>query len=108
MILETLAQAPAIVDAVTVVPTDLGISPDYNFPGSTGVKRIISWVLGGGLTISFLAVIILGLTLAFKGFGNQGMQQGASKAILWAVCGLVVLGSVSGIWQLIVGFDLGL
>lgn len=104
----TLAVIPAVSETVNLVPGNLNISPDYDFPGATGVKRIISWVLGGGMTISFLTVIILGITLAFKGFGNQGMQQGASKLILWAVIGLVVLGSASGIWQLIVGFDLGL
>lgn len=84
------------------------ITPDFAFPGSHGLRVIVSYFLGAGLTLSFLAVVVLGIMIAFKGFGNQGMQQGAAKLIGWTFVGLVVLGSASAIWQFVVGFDLGI
>lgn len=84
------------------------ISPDFSAPGSSGIIQIASWALGLGLIVTLIALVGCFVTIAFKGFGNQGMQQGASKAILWVFLGVVCLGSLSAIWQFAVGFDLGI
>lgn len=84
------------------------ISPDFSAPGSSAIIQVVSWALGLGLLVTFLALIACAVTLAFKGFGNQSMQQGASKSIMWLAIGVAALGSASGIWQFLVGFDLGI
>ena len=84
------------------------IQPDWNAPGISLVQQIASWVLGLGLTITIIALIVAVITIAFKGFGNQGMQQTASKNILWVALAVVVLGSVMGIFHWLVGIDLGI
>lgn len=84
------------------------IQPDFSAPGASGIVQIASWALGLGTLIAFIAFVFLAVTLAFKGFGNQGMQQFASGAILWAFIGTAALGSLSGLFALVVGFDLGL
>lgn len=84
------------------------IQPDWNAPGISLVQQIASWVLGLGLTITIIALIVSVITIAFKGFGNQGMQQTASKNILWVALAVVVLGSVMGIFHWLVGIDLGI
>ncbi|MGJ0202757.1 hypothetical protein [Leucobacter sp. gxy201] len=84
------------------------IQPDFSAPGSSAIIQIVSWALGLGLIVTFLALIGCAVGLAFKGFGNQGIQQAASKAIMWLALGVAALGSASGIWQFLVGFDLGI
>ena len=56
------------------------ISPDFSAPGSSGIIQIASWALGLGLIVTLIALVGCFVTIAFKGFGNQGMQQGASKS----------------------------
>lgn len=84
------------------------ISPDFSAPGSSAIIQVVSWFLGLGLLVTFLALIAVAVTLAFKGFGNQNLQQGASKSVMWLAIGVAALGSASGIWQFLVGFDLGI
>ncbi len=91
-----------------VVPMMPEISPDFSAPGSSAIIQIVSWFLGLGLLVTFLALIAVAVTLAFKGFGNQNLQQGATKSVMWLAIGVAVLGSASGIWQFLVGFDLGI
>lgn len=84
------------------------IQPDFDAPGLSALLQIVSWVLAFGLTISLLALVAAVVTLAFKGFGHQGVQQFAAQGIMWVALAVVCLGSISGIWSFLVGFDLGL
>lgn len=84
------------------------IQPDFDAPGASGIIQIASWALGLGLIVTLIALVGCFVAIAFKGFGNQGLQQGASKAILWVLGGVAALGSLSAIWSFAVGFDLGL
>lgn len=84
------------------------ITPDFSAPGSAAIVQVISWFLGLGLMATFLALIGCLVALAFKGFGNQGLQQAASKTVMWVAIGVAALGSASAIWQFLVGFDLGI
>lgn len=84
------------------------IQPDFSAPGSSALVQIASWALGLALIIAFLALIVLFVTIAFKGFGNQNVQQFASSRIGWVAAGVICLAGVSGIFQFLVGFDLGL
>lgn len=83
------------------------ISPDWSAPGLSGLTQIASWILAIGLVLSVLALIISFIILAYKGFGNQGLQQFAGKAIGWVILAVILLGSFSGVWQFFYGFDLG-
>ncbi|WP_217132359.1 hypothetical protein [Leucobacter chinensis] len=96
--------------AFSLLPADEmpEITPDFGFPGSTLLNQVVSWTLGGGLLLGFLALIVLLLLIVFKGFGNQGIQQKASGIILWVFIGLVCLGSVTLLYDFIIGLDLGL
>lgn len=84
------------------------ISPDFTGPGTGGLTQIASWGLGIALIISFLALIGCFVILGGKGFGNQALQQGASKAVLWVALAVTCLGGISGIFQFLVGFDWGI
>lgn len=84
------------------------VSPDFSAPGSSAIQEVVSWVLGLGLLITFLALVGVLVALAFRGFGNQNVQQGAAKAVLWVALGVAALGSASAIFQFLVGFDLGI
>lgn len=84
------------------------IQPDFDAPGASGIIQIASWALGLGLIVTLIALVACFVTIAFKGFGNQSLQQGASKSILWVLAGVAALGSLSAIWSFAVGFDLGL
>lgn len=84
------------------------ISPDFSAPGTAGLTQILSWALGLSLMCAFLALIGCFVILAGKGFGNQALQQGASKSVLWVAIGVTALGSISAIFQFLVGFDWGI
>lgn len=84
------------------------ISPDFSAPGTAGFTQILSWVLGISLMVTFLALVFCFVALAFKGFGNQGIQNAASKSVLWVAAGVTALGGISGIFQFLVGFDWGI
>lgn len=83
------------------------VSPDFSFPGMQAVVQIASWILAVGLGASIIGLIISGILVLTRGMGNQSVQQKASSAILVAGSATVFLGSISGIWSWLVGFDLG-
>ena len=83
------------------------VQPDFDAPGASAVVQIASWALGLGLIVTIIALVACFVAIAFKGFGNQVIQQAAGKSILWVALGVAALGSLSGIWAFIVGFDLG-
>ncbi|MFD5600792.1 hypothetical protein ACFWHR_12150 [Leucobacter sp. NPDC058333] len=84
------------------------LNPDFSAPGASALIQIVSWILGLGLIASAGALIACFITLGFKGFGNQNAQQLASKSVLWCALAVACLGGISGIFQFLVGFDLGI
>ncbi len=84
------------------------INPDFGAPGSSALVTLASWGLGLATIVAFIALILAIVTLATKGFGHQGVQQFAGRAFGWVALGTAMLGSASAVFQLIVGFDLGL
>lgn len=84
------------------------ITPDFSAPGASAVVQIASWALGLCLIVTIIALIGCFVTVAFKGFGNQQLQQKSASSLIWVFAGVAALGSLSLIWQFVVGFDLGL
>lgn len=80
------------------------ISPDFSFPGSEGLFRIVSWVLGGGTAVAIIALIICIVGIAFKGFGNSSYQQKSASAIIPVLIVVAVLGSFSSVFAFAYGF----
>lgn len=83
------------------------IQPDYSFPAFAALQQIVSWVLGVAMLLSFLALIVVILGVAFKGFGNQRFQQFSAGNVGWVLLGVICLGSLNGLWAFFAGFDLG-
>lgn len=84
------------------------ISPDFGAPGVSGLTTIASWVLALCMIVAFIALILAIVAMATKGFGNQQIQSFAAKAIGWVALAVACLGSISAIFQFVVGFDLGI
>lgn len=84
------------------------IGPDFSGPGSAALVKIASWILGGGLLVSFIALIVSIALIAGKGFGSSAVHKFAASNIGWVFLAVAALGSISGIFQLAVGFNLGL
>lgn len=84
------------------------IQPDFNAPGMELIKTIAGWALGISLTLTVLALIFCIVAIAFKGFGNQGVQQTASKSLLWVIAAMLLLAGLGGVVTFIMGIDLGL
>lgn len=83
------------------------IQPDYSFPAFAALQQIVSWVLGGATLLTFLALIVVIVGVAFKGFGNQKFQQFSASNVGWVLLGVICLGSITGLFAFFAGFDLG-
>ena len=84
------------------------ITPDFNAPGMELIKQVAGWALGISLTLTVIALIFCIVSIAFKGFGNQGLQQTASKSLLWVIGAMILLAGLSGLVAFIFNIDLGL
>jgi hypothetical protein len=105
-----LATAAAVwAGHLAVLPADgfPNVTPSYDFPVFTLLKRILSWVLGGGTMVVFLALIIAIVAVVFKGFGNERLRGMAVSNIGFIIAGVVVLSGITGIFAWTQGLDLG-
>lgn len=91
-----------------VVQAAIDVAPDFNAPGMALIRTVAGWVLGIGTMLALISLIFCVIMIVFKGFGNQGAHQFGAKNVLWAVIGVAVLGSITVIFNYILGLDLGI
>jgi len=93
---------------ITVLASSVpDIKPNYDAPFFKAFMQIVSWVLGAGLLASFVALILCIAAIGFKSVFPEKVRSLAVSAIGWVFFAVAALGSISGIFQWLVGFDLG-
>lgn len=99
---------PALLDAGLVVTSiDLpDIQPDTSSSFAQAALRLAAIVLGVGAILAVMAVGVFAVLIGFKGFGNSRALETASSGILWAIGGLVILGSLTGLAAWAVNFQI--
>lgn len=101
---------PSLIDGAIAlqayVPPE--VKPVFDGPGSGIVREIAGWIHGLALTVSLVALIVGGLAVSFRGFGNQFVQQNATKILVSGLIGVALLGSIYAIYAWSVNLDLGL
>lgn len=88
-------------------PTIPTITPDFSAPFFKGLTMLASWVLAAGLVIAFIVLIVSVIVLSLKGVASSQMKALAGAALPWALGGLVLLSSLTGIMTWLVGLDFG-
>ena len=86
----------------------IDIQPDFNAPGMALIRTVAGWTLGIGTTLAFISLVFCVIMIVFKGFGNQSAHNFGAKNVLWAVIGVAVLGSITIIFNYILGLNLGI
>lgn len=92
---------------ITIAAKVPDISPRYDAPFFQAFTRIASWVLGVSLVLAFVALILAILAIMFRGVVPERARSFAAANIGWVFLGLALLGSISGVFAWLVGFDLG-
>ncbi|MGO1409978.1 MAG: hypothetical protein ACTHU7_00960 [Microbacterium sp.] len=83
------------------------IKPDFSAPFFDGIIMVASWILAVGLVLSFVALILAIIFLAWKGLGGDKMRALAGIALPWAIVGVIGLSAATGIFEWLIGLDFG-
>jgi len=84
------------------------VQPSFDAPFMATFWRIVSWILGGAIIVLIAALILAGVGLGFKGFGNSQYQQLAAKSIFYILGGVIIAVGAAGIVNFTAGLDFGL
>jgi len=88
-------------------PTIPTITPDFSAPFFKGLTMFASWVLAAGLVIALIVLIGSVILLSLRGIASAQLKALAGAALPWALGGLIVLSSITGIFTWLVGLDFG-
>ncbi|MGL4339242.1 MAG: hypothetical protein ACRCSP_02285 [Rhodoglobus sp.] len=93
-----------LLPAEIVVPA---VEPDFSAPFMVGLQVVVSYILAAGLIIVLGILIVAICSLAFRGITPEKIQSWAGENIARVAIAVVILGSVSGIFQWLVNFNFG-
>ncbi|MGC0371297.1 hypothetical protein [Microbacterium sp. SLBN-111] len=96
-----------LLHTIAYTSTMPNIQPDYSAPFFVGFVRIVSYLLGAALVITLGLLIAALLALGFSKLAPERARVWAGESIGTIAIVIVCLGSASGIFQWLVGFNFG-
>lgn len=83
------------------------IQGDYGAPWMDSALKVTAWLLGTCTVLVFAALIVCIVVLVFGRAFPDGARRVAGSSIVGIAIAAACLGSASGIFQFMVGFDVG-